>query len=495
LSGSASSNYSLTGGVVSVSINKANAVVTANSNTVTYNGLTQTVTGFSATGLVNGETSTVLTNVTTSGGSGKNAGTYALTASGSDQNYNLSFVNGALTINKANAVVTANSNTVIYNGLTQTVTGFSTTGLVNGETSTVLTNVTTSGGSGKNIGTYTLTASGSDPNYNLSFVDGMLTVNKASLTVSGANNTLTYNGSVISNSGASYSGQQGSDSFIISGYASGTRAGTYTDSLSVSGSALANYDVTYNNGSLVIGKANLTITGANNTLTYTGSAQTNGAATISGQQGNDSFAVTGYANGFHAGSYTDHLVVTGDGLDNYSIQTINGVLTITPASLLITANDFTKSYDGIPFKGGNGISIQGLLGSDTLNDLGGVLTYTGSSQGALKADSYSIIPSGLASTNYQIIWKEGLLQINPVAIDTIKQIDAVFLNLGASIASVMSPVQFSVRPLTTNESFRAKESERNSSENSSSSGGVGSFMRYGLGSIQLIDLSAFYATD
>ncbi|NBV76519.1 MAG: hypothetical protein EBR59_11330, partial [Methylococcaceae bacterium] len=326
-------------------------------------------------------------------------------------------------------------------------------------------------------------------------VNGSLTINQASLMVTGGNTSVTYTGAAQTNGIASVTGQQGSDSFTLSGYASGTYAGTYTDSLSVSGSALANYDVTYNNGSLVIGKANLTITGANNTVSYTGSAQTNGAATLSGQQGNDSFAVTGYANGFHAGSYTDHLVVTGDGLDNYSIQTINGVLTITPASLLITANDFTKSYDGIAFKGGNGISVQGLLGSDTLNDLGGVLTYTGSSQGAFKADSYSIIPSGLASTNYQIIWKEGLLQINPVAIDTIKQIDAVFLNLGASIAWVMSPVQFSVRPVTTSENFRAKESERNSSENSSGSGSVGSFMGYGLGSIQLIDLSAFYATD
>ena len=34
----------------------------------------------------------------TAGGSGKNAGTYAHTASGTDGNYNLTFVNGALTI-------------------------------------------------------------------------------------------------------------------------------------------------------------------------------------------------------------------------------------------------------------------------------------------------------------------------------------------------------------------------------------------------------------
>ena len=164
------------GEVVKAVVNKANATVTANSDTKTYNGQTQAVTGFSATGLVGGETASVLTGVTTTGGSGKNAGTYTHVASGSDSNYNLTFVDGALDISKASATVTANSDTKTYNGQTQAVTGFSATGLVGGETASVLTGVTTTGGSGKNAGTYTHVASGSDSNYNLSFVDGALTI-------------------------------------------------------------------------------------------------------------------------------------------------------------------------------------------------------------------------------------------------------------------------------------------------------------------------------
>ena len=42
----------------------------------------------------------MLTGVTTSGGTGTNAGTYVLTASGSDGNYELTFVDGALTIDR-----------------------------------------------------------------------------------------------------------------------------------------------------------------------------------------------------------------------------------------------------------------------------------------------------------------------------------------------------------------------------------------------------------
>ncbi|MFW1802472.1 hypothetical protein ACG9YX_21020, partial [Acinetobacter nematophilus] len=63
---------------------------------------------------------------------------------GIDQNYDLTFVDGALDIAKAKATVTANSLNTTYNGKNQTVSGFSATGLVNGETESVLSGVTAS---------------------------------------------------------------------------------------------------------------------------------------------------------------------------------------------------------------------------------------------------------------------------------------------------------------------------------------------------------------
>ncbi|ASK21743.1 hypothetical protein CEK60_21790 [Halomonas sp. N3-2A] len=111
------------------------------------------------------------------------AGTYTHTASGTDGNYDLTFVDGALTIDKATATVTANSDTTIYSGGSQNVTGFTATGLVGGENASVLADVTTTGGSGTDAGTYTHTASGTDGNYDLTFVDGALTIDKATATV------------------------------------------------------------------------------------------------------------------------------------------------------------------------------------------------------------------------------------------------------------------------------------------------------------------------
>jgi len=180
-----------------LTINKAQATVTANSNTTTYDGTEQSGSGFTATGLVNGETESVLTGVITSGG-GRNAGTYKLTTSGTDGNYELTFVDGILTINKATATVTAKSGTTTYNGTEQSGSGFTATGLVNGETESVLTGVTTSGG-GRNAGTYKLTASGSADNYELTFVDGTLTIERKAITGNISADGKTYDGSTYAN--------------------------------------------------------------------------------------------------------------------------------------------------------------------------------------------------------------------------------------------------------------------------------------------------------
>ena len=171
-------NYALTLVNGALVINKAAATVTGNSSTVTYNGGTQSVAGFTVSGLVGGETASVLTGVTASGASAKNAGTYANTVTGTDGNYTLTLVNGALTINKANATVTGNSATLNYNGTLQTVTGFTVTGLVNGETASVLTGVSAYG-AGTSPGTYATKASGTAQNYALAFVDGVLLINQS----------------------------------------------------------------------------------------------------------------------------------------------------------------------------------------------------------------------------------------------------------------------------------------------------------------------------
>jgi hypothetical protein len=235
----------------SLVIAAADTAVTANSDlTKTYNGTSQSVSGFTASVLFGSDTLAGLS----AGVSGTNAGTYTSTFSGSNTNtnYNVtSLTPGSLVIAKANATVTANSDlTKTYTGQAQTVSGFTATGLVNSETESVLTGVTASG-TGTNAADYTSTASGTDGNYNLSFVNGTLRIAKAHLTVTADNQNRLYgeanptfsetisgfvNGETLSNSGVAGTAT-GSSTAVFN-----TAAGSAIIVASASGLSATNYD-------------------------------------------------------------------------------------------------------------------------------------------------------------------------------------------------------------------------------------------------------------
>ncbi|WP_335957513.1 MBG domain-containing protein, partial [Acinetobacter bereziniae] len=202
-------------------IAKAKATVTANSLNTTYNGQHQTASGFTASGLVNGEDVSVLADVTSSSVTAKDAGNYVHTASGTDKNYDLTFVDGALDIAKAKATVTANSLNTVYNGKDQTASGFTASGLVNGEDASVLAGVTSLSVTAKDAGNYVHTASGTDKNYDLTFVDGALDIAKAKATVTANSVSTVYNGKDQTASGFTANGLvNGEDASVLAGVTS-----------------------------------------------------------------------------------------------------------------------------------------------------------------------------------------------------------------------------------------------------------------------------------
>ncbi|MCE5264275.1 MAG: YDG domain-containing protein, partial [Deltaproteobacteria bacterium] len=97
---------------------------------------------------------------------------------------------------------------------------------------------------------------------------------------------------------------------------------------------------------------------------------------------------------------------------NYTISYHNGSLTVTPAALVVTARDDSRIYDGLPYRGGNGVVYAGFVNGESGNDLSGTLAYGGTSQGATNLGTYAIQPSGLTSDNYAITFAEGRLAIN-----------------------------------------------------------------------------------
>ncbi|WP_026807867.1 beta strand repeat-containing protein [Aliarcobacter lanthieri] len=266
--GGTSNNYNINFTQGNLSITKANAIVNANSNSVVYNGLTQNVNGFTVSGLVGGETKDVLTGLTGLTTSGKNAGEYNTNLAGDDINYNLTFNQGKLTITKANAIVNANSNSVVYNGLTQNVNGFTVSGLVNNETKDVLTGLTDLITSGKNAGEYNTNLAGDDINYNLTFNQGKLTIAKANLDIVANSNSLVYNGKTQSVNGYIFGENKllGSDTVAdlnlsgITTISSSKNVGTTKTNIS---GISDNYNINVAQGTLNIIKKGISVTADN----------------------------------------------------------------------------------------------------------------------------------------------------------------------------------------------------------------------------------------
>ena len=298
-----------------------------------------------------------------------------LTGTGSTllSNYSIGYTQGSLTINKANLTATG---TKVYDASTAFAgTSFSSITGVNGETFTATGSGTLasqnvqSAQALQSLGDLSLVGVNGAlaSNYNWTTASTSVSVTPRALTVTGANNTVTYSGVAQTNTGATIAGNQGSDSFTISGYGTGTNASTtaYADNLSVAAAGstlLSNYSIGYTNGGLTINKATLTVTGANNTVTYNGSAQTNTGASISGTQGSDGFSISGYASGTHASNYTDSLSLTGTGstlLSNYNIGYSHGSLNIDKANLTLSG---TRVYDATTTFAGQYLTASGVAG-------------------------------------------------------------------------------------------------------------------------------------
>ncbi|MCG3656544.1 YDG domain-containing protein, partial [Aliarcobacter butzleri] len=163
------SNYNLTHtSTTTANISKADLTATLNDNSKTYDGTSYSGgNGITFNGFVNGETASLLNGTLNYSGTSqgaKDAGNYIISGSGlTSNNYNISFINGKLTINKKDLTIsniTANNKT--YDGTTTaTLSNIGTLdGLVTGE-DLVLNNPTSVIFSSKDVADgITVTASG-----------------------------------------------------------------------------------------------------------------------------------------------------------------------------------------------------------------------------------------------------------------------------------------------------------------------------------------------
>src|SRR5262249_5457090 len=141
-------------------------------------------------------------------------------------------------------------------------------GFVNGDTTSVLSgspSLTTAATAASGVGAYAITAAQGSlaaSNYVFSFVNGALTITPAGLVVTPGNQTRLHGDTNPALTGT-VSGLVNGDA-VAASYGTAATAvsdvGGYAITATLSGAALANYAVTYNQGTLTVTPAPLTVT-------------------------------------------------------------------------------------------------------------------------------------------------------------------------------------------------------------------------------------------
>jgi filamentous hemagglutinin family protein len=202
-----------------LTIDKAALTVTASDAAKTYDGQAFSGgNGLSYSGFASGDNAAnSLGGTVAYGGAAQgavSAGSYALTASGlTSANYDISYTGGSLNVAKAALTVTAIDAAKTYDGQAFSGgNGVSYSGFATGDDAgTSLGGTLAYGGEGQgavHAGSYSLSTSGlTAANYDISYVNGNLTVEKAALTVTANNAGKTYDGLAFSGgNGVAYTG-------------------------------------------------------------------------------------------------------------------------------------------------------------------------------------------------------------------------------------------------------------------------------------------------
>lgn len=355
-----------------------------------------------------------------------NVGDYAITVdAGSVEayyyNYAVEFEPGTLTVDPAPLTITANNQSMTVGGVLPAFTA-TYSGFVNGDTVDVVSGLllTSAGHAGSPVGSYDIVPSAATAaNYDISFVNGTLLIGAVpTLQITADSFTIRYGAAIPTLTGIISGFASGDDAGVVSGLTFSTSAvrgspvGTYA--IVPSGASADGYDILYQNGTLTIDPALLTISAANLTRLY-GSA--NPALTVSYDgfvNGEDAGVVSGLSVSTTAtaasdvGSYV--IDVSGATAPNYTIVQNDGTLTVNKAPLTVTVDDFTKVYADLnpTFTA----SVSGFVLGQTLEDVGS-LDFSNNGLTQLTAAGEHPISAGFNaySDNYEVTIDPGTLTI------------------------------------------------------------------------------------
>lgn len=247
-----------------------------------------------------------------------------------------------------------------------TMTGWTGTDSFDNVATTGQASATTTYIQGAPTGTYPIDIEGTyaSDNYSFKYVDSTLVIGKRSLTVTVANDTITYGDAVpvYTVDNLTFEGFYGDDDYTVlspapsinaNGYYVGANAGTYE--IQCNAGTSSNYDITVNNGTLTVDKAVLTVTPDDQvipygspvpafTSTYTGFVAGD-SITTTVIQGTTTYSTT-YAQNRPVNEYTSTAVVGDLSAVNYTFAGASGKVTVIKATPSVTVAPTAKIVFG-----------------------------------------------------------------------------------------------------------------------------------------------------
>ncbi len=363
-------------------------------------------------------------------------------------NYSFVFVAGTLTINKAPVTITATNMTRVYGSANPTFT-YSYVGFKNAQT------LATSGISGSpsvaTFATETSPASSMYPitpalgtlassNYSFTFVNGLLTVTKAPLTITSEAKTRAY-GDANPSLTVTYAGFKNGETFNTSAITgqptcstlatTSSPVGAYSITCAVGTLVSRNYSFTMVNLALTVTKAPLTVTASSLTRVY-GTANPTLTVAYSGFKLGQTLATSGItgtpvvattAGLTSPASITPYPITVTVGTllaKNYNLVLVNGGITVTKAPITVTAAKLTRVYGAVNpvltvvytgFKNAQTLATSGITGSPNL-----ATTAVLTSPASVTPYPVTVDPGTLVSNNYSFVLVNGAITITKAAL-------------------------------------------------------------------------------
>jgi hypothetical protein len=337
-----------------------------------------------------------------------NAGTYQVVATvATDENYLDATSNPlAFTINKKDATVTANHLSKTYGDDNPTLTAVITGAVEGGDAvnySLATTSVKLSG-----IGDYPISVTlGSNPNYNITKTDNILTVNTKDVTVTADHLTKTYGDENPTLTAVVTGVVEGGDAVNYSLATTAVKLSGVGDyPISITLGSNPNYNITKTDNNLTVNKKDATVTADHLSKTY-GDDNPALTAVVSGTvTGGDAVNYSLATTAVKLSGVGDYpIAVTLGNNPNYNITKTGNTLTVTTKSISVTANAQSKSY-GDPDPTLTYTYSPTLAGSDAFS--GTLVRDAGESVG-----TYAIKQGDLAlNSNYLLIFTGALFSID-----------------------------------------------------------------------------------